>query len=439
MAQRKKKGSNRIIWILLALALILGGAAFYLKSIGKIGGKKLTKVATQLVEKRTILETVKASGKVYPVTELKISPDVSGEVIELYVEDGDTVKKGMLLAKIDQEIYLSQLERAQATVNNSKAGKASSSARKSQVEVAVEKARINFNRQKRLYQEKVISQAEYENAESTYLSAQADLDAATQNIEASNFQVESLQATVKEAKDNLRKTNIYAPMSGIISRLNVKKGERVVGTTQMAGTEMMRIADFDEMEVRVDVSENDILRIELRDSVDIEIDAYSDIEFKGIVYQIANSAGSGSLMSADQVTNFEVKIKILKESYASLIESKKRFPFRPGMSASGEILTERLKNIMTVPIQAVTTRAEDKDDEKSEMEEVVYVNQGGMVFKKKVKLGIQDESYIEIKSGLRDNDEIVTDPFRVVNKELEDSLEIEVVDKDELFKSDKKK
>jgi len=177
----------------------------------------------------------------------------------------------------------------------------------------------------------------------------------------------------------------------------------------------------------------------LRDSVEIEIDAYSDIEFKGIVYQIANSAGSSSMISADQVTNFEVKIIILKSSYEDLIRKNKRFPFRPGMSASGEILTERLKNILTVPIQAVTTRAEDEDDEKSEMKEVVFVNQGGFVFKKEVSLGIQDESYIEIKSGLSESDEIITDPFRVVNKELEDSLEIEIVDRDELFKIDKKK
>jgi len=463
MAKRKRRRSNWFLWVLLAITILAILGAVVAKSQGWIGGKKKIKVAVEKAEKRTITETVKASGKIYPSVEVKISPDVSGEIRALNVEEGDQVKEGQLLAVIDADIYRSMVDKAVASENNAKAtlaaskanlaslktNVASAQARVTQVQAQVDKAKADFERSKTLLEQKVISKVEFDNTQTIYTTALADLESvkqsvegakqniegAKQNIEAAGFTVESTKANVKEQRDNLRKTNIYAPMSGTVSLLNVKQGERVVGTAQMTGTEMMRIADFENIEVRVDVSENDVVRVSKSDTVIIEVDAYTDREFIGIVDQIASSAQGVGSMVQDQVTNFTVEVLILKESYADLIKNNSTVPFRPGMSASVEIQTKKVTNVLTVPIQAVTTRSESGDTLKAvkDMQEVVFTLDSAKVVKIPIKTGIQDESYIEILSGLSNNQEVIIAPFRTVNKKLKGEEEVEVVDKKKLF------
>lgn len=467
MATRKRRRSNWFIWVLLAITILAVLGAVIAKSQGWIGGKKKIKVSVEKVEKRTITETVKASGKIYPSVEVKISPDVSGEIRALNVEEGDQVKEGQLLAIIDADMYRSMLDRAVAAENNAKAtlaatkanlassktNVASSQARVAQAQAQVDQAKADFERSKTLFEQQVISKVELDNNQTIYSTRLADLEAARQgveaakqgveaakqNIEAGGFTVESAQATVKESRDNLKRTNIYAPMSGTVSLLNVKQGERVVGTAQMTGTEMLRIADFENITVRVDVSENDVVRVNKGDTVLIEVDAYADKEFIGKVYQIASSAQGVGSMVQDQVTNFTVEVMILKDSYADLIKEGRSVPFRPGMSASVEIQTKKVSDVLTIPIQAVTTRSESGDTLKTakDMQEVVFTLDSAQVVKTPIKTGIQDESYIEILSGLTNNQEVITAPFRTVNKKLKGEEEVEVVEKKKLFEKKK--
>ena len=273
--------------------------------------------------------------------------------------------------------------------------------------------------------------------------AKADLKAAGESVNSAKFSVKSAEASLKEAKENLQKTSIYAPISGTVSRLNVEKGERVVGTVQMAGTELLRIANLNVMEVKVDVNENDIVSVSLKDTAIIEIDAYLKEKFKGIVTEIANSANVLGV-STDQVTNFEVKIRILSSSYSHLIEVNKPYPFRPGMSATVEIQTKYKADVLTVPIQAVTTRIDsvnndtiDVDKKKDEdVKEIVFVYSEGKVIQQEVKTGIQDDSYIEILEGLKEDDEVVTAPYSAISRRLKDGKKVEKVDKKELFNKD---
>jgi len=447
----------------LAVTILAVSGAIIAKSQGWIGGKKKIKVAVEKVEKRTITETVKASGKIYPSVEVKISPDVSGEIRALNVEEGNQVKEGELLAIIDADTYKSMVDQAVAAENNAKASLAVSKAdlaslkttaanlqaRVTQTQAQVDQAKADFERSKTLLEQKVISKVEFDNTQTAYNAALADLEAtkqsvegakqniegAKQRIEGAGFTVESMKAQVKESRDNLKRTNIYAPISGTVSLLNVKQGERVVGTAQMTGTEMLRIADFENIEVRVDVSENDVVRVSKGDTVMIEVDAYTDREFTGIVDQIASSAQGVGSMVQDQVTNFTVEVLILKDSYADLITEGKTTPFRPGMSASVEIQTKKVSDVLTIPIQAVTTRSESGDTLKTakDMQEVVFTLDSSKVAKTAIKTGIQDESYIEILAGLKNNQEVVTAPFRTVNKKLKGDEEVEVVDKKKLF------
>jgi len=383
------------------------------------------------------------------------------------VEEGDQVKEGQLLAIIDADIYRSMVDKAvasensananlassKATLANLKTNIASAKARVTQAQVLVDQAKADFERSQTLFEQKVISKVDFDNSQAAYNTKLADLETAEQgvegakqsvegakkNIDAAGFSVESAKANVKEQRDNLRKTNIYAPMSGTVSLLNVKQGERVVGTAQMTGTEMLRIADFENIEVQVDVSENDVVRVTKGDTVKIEVDAYTDREFTGIVDQIASSAQGVGSMVQDQVTNFTVEVLILKDSYADLISNGKTTPFRPGMSASVEIQTKKVSNVLTIPIQAVTTRSESGDTLKTakDMQEVVFTLDSAKVVKTPIKTGIQDESYIEILSGLKNSQEVITAPFRTVNKKLKGEEEVEVVDKKKLFEKKK--
>ncbi len=421
-------------------------------------------VQVEKIERRTIREKVSASGKIFPQTEIKISSDVSGEVVELYVAEGDSVVTGQLLAKIDPDAYQSQVERGVAGVNSAKAQLANARsqieqlrAQKEQIEAQLVNAREIHRRNERLKKEGVISDADYDASlsnlralEANLRSADASIKAAQEGAKASEFSVQSAEASLKELRTSLRRTTIYAPAGGIISKLNVEKGERVVGTIQMTGTEMMRIANLNAMEVRVDVSENDVPRVSIGDEVDIEVDAYLDRKFKGRVTQIARSAssvGTAALsLASDQVTNFEVRISIDPASYQDLIRPGKAHPFLPGMSASVEINTETVSNVLSVPIQAVTTRERDaekrkkaaakaekdeQDDDDGEGQavatsasegkdliEVVFVIENDTVKMVSVQTGIQDDSYIQILSGLVEKQEIVIGPYTAVSRKL---------------------
>jgi HlyD family secretion protein len=452
--------------------ILIGGAAFLLllvilKKTGVIGSRDEMEVTAEKAEMRTIVETVSASGKVQPEVEVKISPDVSGEVVEMYVKEGQEVKKGTLLCKINPDIYLSALDRMNATVNTSKANLANAKARLAQTKAQFVNAEASFTRNKKLFEQGAISQADFDAAKASYESAKSTVDASEQDVAASEFNIKNSEAALQEANVNLTRTSIVSPVNGKVSKLNVEKGDRVVGTSQMAGTEIMRIANLNEMEVNVDVNENDIIRIHLGDTADIEIDAYLDRKFKGVVTEVANSA-SVTGISADQVTNFTVKVRILFDSYKELIPATDSLysPFRPGMSATVDIRTNTANNVLTVPIQAVTTRddtsaygahakgeggisitiggngssssnAPKKDEKEKEKklkpEEYVFVLEKGKARMKKVKTGIQDNNYIQILSGLQKDEEVISGPYSAVAKMLKNHAPVVKTDKDKIF------
>jgi HlyD family secretion protein len=415
--------NNKILKILLPIVLVLIIFAVIGKKQGWFGKALTVKVAVENAEKRLIVETITANGKIQPETEVKISPDVAGEIVELTVKEGDNVVKGQLLCRIKPDIYISQRDRSLAAISPAKARLAQSEAQFTQAELA-------FNRSKQLYNEQTISKSEFEQAQASYTVAKAEVDAA-------KFSVVSSEASLKEANENLQKTSIYAPMSGTVSMLLVELGERVVGTSMMTGTEMMRVADLSRMEAQVQVNENDIVRVNVGDTALIEVDAYLDQKFKGIVTEIANSAKTTGV-SADQVTNFDVKILVLPESYKTLVDAGDNNPFRPGMSATVDIQTESKADIITVPIQSVTTRTDttkttvtssDKD-----IRTLVFITDGTHALAKDVKTGIQDNTYIEILSGVSVGDRLISAPFSAISKKLSDSTLIEIVKKDDLFK-----
>jgi HlyD family secretion protein len=430
--------TNKLLRYIIIIALVLIVLAVVGKKVGWFGKEETIQVAVEKLERRNIVETITANGKVQPETEVKISPDVSGEIVELDVKEGDMVARGQLLARIKPEVYISARDRAQAAVNSAKA-------RLAQAEAQFIQKELDYKRNQKLWDEKAISQAVYENALSAYQIAKAELDAA-------KYSVKSAEAALDEADENLIKTSIYAPMSGTISMLLVEKGERVVGAQMMMGTEMMRIADMDRMEVMVEVNENDIVRVNLNDTALIEVDAFLGDKFKGIVTEIANSAKTVGL-STDQVTNFEVKVLLIRDSYQHLFEQGYNNPFRPGMSATVDIQTETVMQTLAAPIQAVTTRSDSvlSDTGKVELEtvagktstddltEVVFTVKEGLAEARKVKTGIQDNNYIQILEGLTDDEEIIVAPYNAVSKKLKPGSLVEVVKKEDLYKNDKKK
>ncbi len=445
------KKKNKALKILVIVAVVLIVLAIIGKYAGWIAADEGIKVTTGNVELRTIVESVSANGKIQPETEVKISSDVSGEVKELYVKEGDSVAVGNLLARIDPELYVSALDRSNASLNSAKANLANSRARLVQSEARFTELEKAFERNQKLYKEKLISDAEFESAKSTFQTAKAEVDASKQNVIGGEFNVKSFEATVKESTKNLTRTEIFAPVNGIVSKLNIEKGERVVGTSQMAGTEMMRIANLNSMEVSVDVNENDIIKVGLGDTTLIEVDAYSNRKFKGLVTEIANSATQAATATNDQVTNFIVKIRILRSSYEDLIKKfgKRKSVFRPGMSASVEIQTEVVRNILTVPTEAVTVRNKSQLDtiisketekttkkvtkEESEDVEIVFVKVGDKAIIRAVKAGIQDDKFTQILSGISDKEEIITGPYSSVSKTLKHGDKIKKVNREELF------
>lgn len=444
------KKNNRIYWILGGSVGVLLLFAIIGKKAGWIGKNEGTKVTAEEAIERTLMETVSANGRVQPEKEVKISSDVSGEIMELYVKEGDSVVVGKLLARIDPELYQSALDRSEASLNNTRASLASTRARLVQAQARFNELSKAYERNQNLYKQKLISDAEFETAKSTYENAKAEVEAAKQSILAGEFSVKSFEAGVKEARKNLSRTNIYAPVSGIVSKLSVEQGERVVGTSQMAGTEMMRIANLNDMEVSVDVNENDIVKVGLGDTSSIEVDAYPNRKFKGVVTEIANSASTNAATTSDQVTNFVVKIRILRSSYADLSKKfgRRKSVFRPGMSASVEVQTERVDNALSIPIEAVSIRdisaldtTENNDSEKPSLSlekknedvEVVFVIDNNKASIRKVKTGVQDDKHIQILAGLTKGDQVISGPYSLISKTMKHGDKVTKVKKEELY------
>lgn len=441
--------------------LIISGAALalvFLIAVNMNKGKGALQVTAEKAASRSITETVTASGQIYPEYEVKISPDISGEVTELTVAEGDSVTRGQVLARVYADVYALQRDEAAARVGQSQATVANSRAALGALKASMDQAQQQYDRNKTLYNDRVISKAEFEQFETSLSSAKANYDAALQNIRSLQAGVQSSQTGLTSANITLSRATIVAPMTGVVSSLKIEKGERVVGTAQMAGTEMMTIADMNTIEVRVDVGENDIVKVNIGDNADVEVDAYNDRKFRGIVTKIASSVKSALAATAStEVTNYEVRIRLDKSSYQDLIDpsGKSRFPFRPGMNARADIKTKQKSNVIAVPIASVNARIKDSDKsladvkkenekanttdaletEDNDMQEVVFiVMKDGIVKKRVVKTGIQDINYIEVTKGIQPGDMIVTGPYNMVSQTLKDGDKVKIVTKDELFK-----
>ncbi len=446
--------SKSLKWILISLGVLVV-LLVVLSKTGAFGKDEGLKVTAEKVQKRTITEIVNASGKIYPEVEVKISPDISGEITELTVQEGDTVKKGQILARIYADIYNIQRNQAASGVVQSQAQVANSQAAIDALKAQEEQAQRTYDMQKKLFDDKVISRNEFNIAEANLKAAKANYNAALQGIRGGQAGVQSAQQNLAKANTDLGRTAIIAPMDGVVSLLSVKKGEKVAGNSFNVGTEMLRIADMSKIEIRVDVGENDIPKVKLGDSALIEVDAYSDRKFKGIVTQIASSnIGAASVNAlagtSNDVTQYKVFIRLLPESYVDLL-GKGSFPFRPGMSANADIQTKTHANVLSVPINAVTTRDKNdstKTDTKKktesdvkpasslvdELEVVAFViDKEGKVSKVKVKTDIQDINNIEVTEGLKEGDLVVTGPYDVVSKTLKVGKKVKVVDKKDLF------
>lgn len=447
--------SKKLKWIILIIVILLI-AIVVLKKMGIIGKEELKSVTVEKVEKRTIIETVTASGKISPEVEVKVSPDVSGEIVELNVEEGDTVQRGQVVAKIYADIYASQRDQAAAGVAQSEAAEANAKAQLGAVEATLEQAKQAYNRQKKLYDDKIISKAEFEQAEQAYKAALANYNAAKEGIKGSLAAIKSAQANLTRANKDISRTIITAPMSGVVNVLSVKKGERVAGNSLSIGTEMMRIADLGSMVAIVDVNENDIPKVNIGDTALVTIDAYGNRKFKGVVIKIANPTAAGNTAVGAvtaEVTNYKVHIRLLKNSYEDLIVKGKPFPFRPNMSATADIQTRRVENVLAVPLAAVTTR--DKKDATiatntndntttnnttgtDDIDEVVFIKLAGDSLQmKKVKTGIQDLNYIQITEGLTGNEDVVTGPYSLLSKTLKTGDKVKVVAKEKLYEGKK--
>ena len=443
--------SKTVKWILIGLAVLVI-VLVVLKAAGAFGKEEGTKVTAEKVQQRTITEIVNASGKVYPEIEVKVSPDISGEITELTVQEGDSVKRGQVVARIYADIYSIQANQAASGVAQSQAQVANSQASLDALKAQMEQTEKTFKMQQQLFNDKVISANEYNVADASFKAAAANYNAAKQGIRGGQAAVQSAQSSLAKANKDLSRTAVIAPMDGVVSLLSVKKGERVVGSNMMAGTEMLRIADMSKIEIRVDVGESDIPKLHLGDSALVTVDAYTERKFKGIVTQIASSNNGASTQSAlantsTDVTNYKVYIRLLPASYADLL-GKSRFPFRPGMSASADIQTKTNANVLCVPINAVTTR-EKIDSSKTakraadgsvvpttadDLEVVVFLlGKDNTVSKAKVTTSIQDINYIEITSGLKAGEQVITGPYDVVSKTLKEKDKVKVVEKKELF------
>jgi HlyD family secretion protein len=422
-------------------------------------GKEPIEVTLDKAELRNVVEVVAATGKIQPETELKITSDVSGEITEMLVKEGDQIKKGALICRIKPDIYESALDRVNASVSTTKANLKSAEAQLEQAKASLANMEAVFNRNKKLFDQGTISQQEFDAAKAQFESAKANVAALEAGVAASISNITGTQASLKEANTNLEKTYIYSPVDGTVYKMNVEKGERVQGVQGFQGTEILRLANLNEMEVSVEVNENDIIKVHKGDTAIVEVDAYMNKKFKGIVTEVANSANIAT-MSMDQVTNFVVKIRLIRESYGFLVTEKNPVPFRPGMSASVEIQTLRVMNVVTIPIQAVTSRNKDSlkvkgddrnsgmevkndkekvDEEKEkkkaeeELKELVFVVKDGKAYQKVVVSGIQDNEFIQIISGLEKGEQVISGPYSAVSRSLKDGANVVVVSKKDLY------
>lgn len=446
------------ILIVMGLLIALLIAA---KFAGLIGGDKAEKVTVEKAENRRIIETVTASGKVQPETEVKLSSEVSGEVVELLVKEGDVVKKGQLLFKVRPDVLKSGFDRASASYSSQKASIASAEQQLQQSQGIFENEEGIYKRNVQLFKNKVISVAEFDAAKAAYGTSKTNLEAAKQTVIAAKFNLAQMGATVQEASANLAKATIFAPVDGVISKLSVELGDRILGTAQFAGTEIMRISNLKSMEVNVDVNENDINRVNVGDSALIEVDAFADKKFKGIVTEIASSSKdvgttTTAAASTDQVTNFVVKVRIAADSYSSIKGGAKDLPspFRPGLSATVDIESSSV-NSLSVPIQSVFTKNANKDDKAAAasadagkqktklndktIKQYVYTYKNGIVKQVEVVTGIQNDEYIEIKKGLSAGAEVVSGPYSAIQNKLKDGMKVEKTTKDQLFAQPDKK
>jgi HlyD family secretion protein len=424
-------------------------------------GKEPIEVTLDKAELRSVVEVVTATGKIQPETELKITSDVSGEITEMLVKEGDQIKKGALICRIKPDLYESALDRVNASVSTTKANLKSAEAQLEQAKASLANMEAVFNRNKKLFDQGTISQQEFDAAKAQFESAKANVAALEAGVAASVSNISGTQASLKEANTNLEKTFIYSPVDGTVYKMNVEKGERVQGVQGFQGTEILRLANLNEMEVSVEVNENDIIKVHKGDTAVVEVDAYMNKKFKGIVTEVANSANIAT-MSMDQVTNFVVKIRLIRESYSNLVSEKNPVPFRPGMSASVEIQTLRVMNVVTVPIQAVTSRNKDSlivkeegggnmevkndkqkvDEEKEkkkaeeETKELVFVVKDGKAYQKVVVSGIQDNEFIQIVSGLEKGEQVISGPYSAVSRSLKDGANVVVVSKKDLYNKD---
>lgn len=436
MARKRKRN----LWPLFIFGGLIVAILVYTLTKGK--KEKRTEVSVEAVQKKNIIETVYASGNIYPVVEVEITSNVSGTIVELLVEEGQQVKEGQLLARIDPEALSSVVERAEAAASSAAAQLESIKAQKEQLEAQFRNTKIAYERNKKLYEEGVISKAEYDASLASYETIIANIAAAEENIHAAEFTVKSSQATVKEQKKNLSQTRIFAPMSGTISVLYKKKGEQVVGTVQMAGTPILKIANLNSVEAQVKVNERDILKVEIGDTADIELDAYPNRLFKGIVTQISNSANniSALALSSDQVIDFKVHILMMPDSYKDLPSVEGKPPFRAGLSASAEIYTQRLLDVWAVPLASVTTRSDEdslkvkKTEEMEEQKEYVFLLRGDSVVLQQVHTGIQDDEYIQLLDGVKAQDTVVVAPYEAVSRKLKEGSKIKVVAEEDLYK-----
>ncbi len=484
MAQPNKKKSNKLIWILGGAVIVLIGIAVMTSGNKKVGEK----VYAEKVQKRTIEETVSASGRIFPEKEVKISSDVSGEVVELYIKEGDSVRAGQLLARVNAEIYKDQVTRGEAGVSASRAQYSNALsniesvrgrqlqliAQKEQVQAQLASTQQAFKRNEQLHRDGVVSDADFETTQSQLRQQEAnakvveaqiqaslsDITSSQKSAEAAQYNLKSAEASLKEMRTSLNKTSIYSPVDGVVSKKSIEKGERVVGTAQMSGTEIMRVANLNAMEVQVDVSENDIWRVAVGNDVDIEVDAFPSRKFKGRVSEIANTASNaftatGAVnLTTDQVTNFVIKVRIDPASYSDLLRGG-RPPFRPGMSASINVHTNSVKDAISLPIQSVTTRDENaelkkakeeanknaapKKEGKSPVKEVVFIASGDTVKMVEVKTGIQDNQYIQITSGLNGDEEVIAAPYSSIARKLKGGMKIQKVSEKELYSTGKDK
>lgn len=429
-----------------------------LKLTGVIGKEKIEKVTVEKAGEKTVIETVTASGKIQPETEVKLSSEVSGEVTELLVKEGDVVKKGQLLCKVRPDILQSGYERAVASYNSQKASVAASQQQLVQSQANFVNAEATYKRNVELYNKKVISAAEFDNAKAAYLTAKSTLASSKENVTGAKFGLEQSAANVKEAGANLARTTIYAPVDGVVSKLSIELGDRILGTSQMAGTEIMRISNLSSMEVNVDVNENDINRVTLGDSATVEVDAFAGKKFRGVVTEIASSStnvGAATTASVDQVTNFSVKVRLLAESYNTVKGGAKDLPspFRPGLSATVDIESETVKGL-AVPIQAIFTdnkndsgnSSEDAEKQKSKLndkqiKQYVYLFDAktSTVKKAEVNTGIQNDQFIIVKKGLKAGEQIVSGPYSAIQNKLKDGTKVEQTSKDKLFTTGSKK